>query len=180
MPSSRDSSVWRTLAAAFGDGLAFGVGVALTRNAAQLAAARSATPELESKARFDLETFTAQARSQAEADMQSLREQMAAVHEDFAQTVARLVDDQIAATIAARWHASEGRLRETIREEIRLNNRDQQIAELRERVERQERNLLNLVMALGQSCLQAAEHISPEEVPPPLPPATDPELPALA
>src|ERR1035437_1737291 len=46
MQSSRDSSVWRTLAVAFGDGLAFGVGVALTRNAARLAATRSAIPEL--------------------------------------------------------------------------------------------------------------------------------------
>jgi hypothetical protein len=200
MQNSRDSSVWRTLAAAFGDGLAFGVGVALTRNAAQLVATRSATPELrpiaadklpdadamltvidrrlseigghidrrlaevESKVKVDLDMVTAQARSQAE----------------FAQTLARLVDDQIATTIAVRWHEVEERLRHTIREEIRLSGRDQQIAELRERVERQERNLLNLVMALGQSCLQAAEHISPEESPPPPPPATDPELPALA
>src|ERR1019366_2022975 len=46
MQNSRDSSVWRTLAVAFGDGLAFGVGVTLTRTAARLAAARSATPEL--------------------------------------------------------------------------------------------------------------------------------------
>jgi hypothetical protein len=167
MQYSRDSSVWRTLAAAFGDGLAFGVGVALTRNAAQLVATRSAAPELESKARLDLETLTAQARSQAEADMQSMRGQMAAIHEEFAQTVARLVDDQIAAAITARWQALEGRLRDTIREEIRLSGKDQQIAELRERVERQERNLLNLVMTLGQSCLQAAGNISPEEPPPP-------------
>jgi hypothetical protein len=189
MPSSRDSSVWRTLAAAFGDGLAFGVGVALTRNASQFAATRSATPELrpvatdkpseadgmlividrrfaelESKVQLDLDILTAQARSQAEG----------------AQTLARLVEDRIANTIAARWHASEERLRDTIREEIRLSGKDQQIAELRERVERQERNLLNLVMALGQSCLQAAEHISPEEPPPLPPPAADPELPALA
>ena len=151
MQYSRDSSVWRTLAAAFGDGLAFGVGVALTRNAAHLVAARSAAPELESKARLDLETLTAQARFQAEADMQSMREQMAAVHEEFARTLERLVDDRIAAA--------------------------RQIDELRERVERQERNLLNLVMALGQSCLQAAGNISAEE---PAPPAAHPELPALA
>jgi hypothetical protein len=195
MQSSRDSSVWRTLAVAFGDGLAFGVGVALTRNAAQLAAARSATPELrpgatdklpepdvmltaidarfaeisghidqrlaelESQVNLGLDMVTAQARAQSE----------------FAQTLVRRVDDQIANTIAVRWQTVEERLRDTIREEIRLSGKDQQIAELRERVERQERNLLNLVMALGQSCLQAAGHISPE----PSPPAGDPELPAL-
>jgi CII-binding regulator of phage lambda lysogenization HflD len=33
MESSRDSSIWRSLAVAFGDGLAFGVGMKLTQNA---------------------------------------------------------------------------------------------------------------------------------------------------
>jgi hypothetical protein len=73
----------------------------------------------------------------------------------------------------------EERLRDSIREETRL--KDQQIAELRERMERQERNLLNLVMALGQSCLQAAGRISPEEAretPSQPPSVADPELPA--
>ena len=35
MQSSSDSSVWRSLAVAFGDGLAFGVGMKLTQNAAR-------------------------------------------------------------------------------------------------------------------------------------------------
>jgi len=48
MQNSRDSSVWRTLAVAFGDGLAFGAGVTLTRSAARLAAPRSTTPDLRS------------------------------------------------------------------------------------------------------------------------------------
>ena len=36
MQTSRDSSVWKSLAAAFGDGLAFGVGMKLSQNAARL------------------------------------------------------------------------------------------------------------------------------------------------
>src|ERR1039458_3840046 len=48
MQSSRDSSVWRTLAVAFGDGLAFGAGITLTRSAARLAAPKSMTPDLRS------------------------------------------------------------------------------------------------------------------------------------
>src|ERR1017187_1380302 len=46
MQNSRDSSVWRTLAVAFGDGLAFGVGVTLTRGAARLAVTKSSVPEI--------------------------------------------------------------------------------------------------------------------------------------
>ncbi len=45
MQSSRDSSLWRSLAVAFGDGLAFGVGVKLSQAAGrQLAAPQSSTP----------------------------------------------------------------------------------------------------------------------------------------
>jgi hypothetical protein len=256
MQNSRDSSVWRTLAVAFGDGLAFGVGVTLTRNAARLAATRLATPELrpvsgrngeieqrsgrahtagtpvagaplnhqaagavltaidgrfveiggqidrrlaelEVKFRIELDDLDVQDHALAEgvetridrlrgelteaiaaqrqsidADMRGLRAQVTAIHREFAETLARLVDEQINQTIAARWQAVEEQLRETIREEIRASGNDHQIAELRERVESQERNVLNLVMALGQSCLQAAERMSPAErpVPPPPPP----------
>ncbi len=285
MQNSRDSSVWRTLAVAFGDGLAFGVGVTLTRNAARLAAARSATPELrpindriteieqrmeraraagslpvagaplnhraadavlkaidgrftelggqidrrlaelEVKVKIELGALDAQDHSLAagvetrldvlrgeiteavaaqrqsiDADMRGLRAQMTAIHKEFAETLARLVDEQIATTIATRLQAVEEELRETVREESRLSGQDQQIAELRQRVESQDRNLLSLVMALGHSCLEAAERISPAEspVPPPPPPAAsgaggsltpeeirvepaaDPELPGFA
>ena len=285
MQNSRDSSVWRTLAVAFGDGLAFGVGVTLTRNAARLAAARSATPELrpindriteieqrmeraraagslpvagaplnhraadavlkaidgrftelggqidrrlaelEVKVKIELGALDAQDHSLAagvetrldvlrgeiteavaaqrqsiDADMRGLRAQMTAIHKEFAETLARLVDEQIATTIATRLQAVEEELRETVREESRLSGQDQQIAELRQRVESQDRNLLSLVMALGHSCLEAAERIPPAEspVPPPPPPAAsgaggsltpeeirvepaaDPELPGFA
>jgi hypothetical protein len=45
MPSSRDSSLWRSLAVAFGDGLAFAVGMKLTQAAGrQLSASRPSAP----------------------------------------------------------------------------------------------------------------------------------------
>src|ERR1017187_8378129 len=45
MQSSRDSSVWRTLAVAFGDGLAFGVGVHHRQSAARRAIAKPGPAE---------------------------------------------------------------------------------------------------------------------------------------
>src|SRR5579872_5337923 len=45
MENSRDSSVWRSLAVAFGDGLAFGAGIKLSQNAPGTAG-RPAEPEL--------------------------------------------------------------------------------------------------------------------------------------
>ena len=283
MQSSRDSSVWRTLAVAFGDGLAFGAGITLTRSAARLAAPRSMTPdlhslnarlteieqrgieltgharavgtlpaagsplnhkaadavvqaiderfteiggqidrrlaELEVKVKIELGALDAQdhalaagvetrleglrgeigeaiatERQSIDADMRTLRAQMAALHKDFAGTLARLVDEQITKTVATRLQTLEEQLRETVREEARLSGQDQQIAELRQRVESQEGNLLSLVMALGQSCLQAAERIPPAAPPPAsggaggaavpteirVEPAADPDLPGFA
>ncbi len=263
MQSSRDSSVWRTLAVAFGDGLAFGVGVTLTRNAARLAAIRSAPPEhrslnqriaemeertrraraviappaaapptipsaavaaqavldgrfaelggridrglaeLGSKIQGDLNFLDTQdhelaegvearidgmrreiadavaaQRQEVDAEMRALRAQVTAVHKEFAETLSRIVDEQIATTVTARLQAVGEDLRETIREEIRLNSKDQQIAELRERIDSQERNVLDVVMALGQSCLRAMERIAPAE--PPAPPASLPAQAAIA
>lgn len=246
MQNSRDSSVWRTLAVAFGDGLAFGVGVTLTRSAARLAATRAAIPEfrpvngrmdemeqrieraraggslpvagaainynaadavltaidgrfaeiggqidrrlaeLEVRIKIELDGLDAQDHSLTEgvetridglrgelteavaalhqsidADMRGLREQMTAIHKEFAGTLARLVDEQIARTMAAGLQEVEGRWRDAM--ETRRSGQEQQIAELRERLDSQERNVLDLAMALGQSCLQAVERISPAE-----------------
>ena len=261
MQSSRDSSVWRTLAVAFGDGLAFGAGVSLTRSAARLAAPRSTAPdlrplnerlndieqrieqsraagmlpvagaplnhkaadavlkaidgrfteiggqidrrlaELEVKVKIELETLDAQdhalasgtetrieglraelnaaiaaERQSIDADMRSLRAQMASIHKEFAETLARLVDEQITKTVTARLQVVEEQLcrtiGETVREESRRNGQEQEIARLRERVENQEGNLLNLVMSMGQSLLQTAERLTPAEPPTAPPEAT--------
>src|SRR5260370_21515265 len=193
MKTSRDSSVWRTLAGAFGDGLAFGVGVPVTRSAARLAATRSGTTELsptitplhhraadavltaidgqfteiggrfdrrlaelEGKIRTELDELDAQDHELAEgvevridglrgeiaqavaaqrqnidADMRVLRAQMTAVHKEFAENLARLMDEQIVKTIDARLQAGRGALRETIREEARLSVKEERTVELR-------------------------------------------------
>jgi hypothetical protein len=287
MQQSRDSSVWRTLAVAFGDGLAFGVGVTLTRNAARLAAARSLTPavrpvngrtgeieersmeengkrlpvaasppaavpppdhlaadevqsamagrfteiggqidrrigELELKIKSELDALDAQdhalatgtetrldelraeineafarERQSIDSDMRGLRTQMTAIHKEFAETLARLVDEQIVKTVAARLLAVEQELRETIREESRLNGKEQEIAELRERMDGQDRAVRDLLTALGKGCLQAVEgmaSVEPASPPPPpaaggggaapaeaaVEPAADPDLPGFA
>jgi hypothetical protein len=285
MQQSRDSSVWRTLAVAFGDGLAFGVGVTLTRNAARLAAARSITPatrpvngrtgeieerrmeqpgqhtpapawppaavpppnhlsadavqsaidgrfteiagqidrrigELEGKIKSELDALDAQdhalatgtetrldelraeineafakERQSIDGDMRGLRTQMTAIHKEFAETLARLVDEQIAKTVAARLQAVEEELLATLRTEIRLGGKEQEIAELRERMDAQDRAVRDLLMSLGQGCLRAVEGMSSAEPPPPLSsaggggaappetsaePAADPDLPGFA
>jgi hypothetical protein len=282
MPGSRESSVWRTLAVAFGDGLAFGVGLTLTNNAARAATAKTPQPypdirplaeriteieqriervrvpapaptasvtgptiakvaelvltamdgrfgeigeqmerrlaELEGKFKSELEAAEArdktrdqhlegstQARIEAlrgeftgaleaqrlrsDSDLRVLRSQVMEVHKEFAETLARLVDQQIEHTITLRLQAIHEQMRETVREESLsayarfgegveavVDTRFQaareewirqgrQILELGARLDTHEHNLLDLVIALGRNCLQSAERMTPAKPP---------------
>lgn len=114
-------------------------------------------------------------RQGIDADLRGLRAQMTVVHKEFAETLARLMDEQIFKTIAARMESVEEKLRQTIREEVGLNGKDPQIAELSARVDSQDRNMLELVKVLG---LQAVERMTPGQPPAPLvqpaPPSPEP------
>ena len=319
MQSSRDSSVWRTLAVAFGDGLAFGVGVHLTQSAARRAIAENtarraiaentarraipegaarravaetapsefhprvtgiqppAQPRLEPAAsssavlnlidgrfrevggqidrrlaelevkfqialtdlnagvrneldthsqssatnseariealRAELSALLAEQRRTASDELRTLRSQMITVQKEFAETLSRLVDEQISKTIADRLEPLEARLQQSLREELRvaaettsvaaqqafdarlqtlqdaLAAKDRQLGDLRRLLEEHDRTVLDLVVSLGHSCLQAAERISVpvsarpvEPAPPAAPeaPAPDPDLPGFA
>jgi hypothetical protein len=128
--------------------------------------------------RSELFGETAAARRRAEEDNQALRGQVASLHRQFAETLAKLVDEQIASTVEARLAPVEARLREEMRREAdrfagaaasaveeRLSGRlepvHQEVATLQERVVENDRNTLELVLAMGQLCLQTAERLSP-------------------
>jgi hypothetical protein len=266
MSGSRESSVWRTLAVAFGDGLAFGVGLTLTNNATRAATTKTQLPhpdlhsmadrlaqieqrmdrarfaptlpsatvntaqiskvaeavlsamdgrfgeleaenerrlaEVEARIRTELDALEARARAGAqnalagvdtrfealrtelnsaleaqrvrsESDVRVLRSQMLQVHKEFAETLARLVDEQIEHTIALRLEAIREQMRDTVREESQsqIDSRLQafrdehggttrELAELRTRLDGHERNLLDMVRGFGQSFMQAADRIS--------------------
>jgi hypothetical protein len=209
MQNSSEDSVWRTLAVAFGDGLAFGAGMNLTQNAVRLAAgkvkpeikplterlaaienridharANGALPapaainarisglatqldrgltELEVKVKIQLDALREQDRSLAQefgAQMDTLRCQIVLLHKEFAETVARLVEEQIEAGITARMEPIQQQLREMIREEAQRASAVV-AAEIERRLEGRDRNMLQLVLGLGQACLETAERMSP-------------------
>jgi len=209
MQNGREDSVWRALAVAFGDGLAFGVGMNLTQNATRLAAGRTRpelqpladrvaaieqridrarangslpspgeldvrinelatrferqVAEVEVKAKIQVEALHARDRALAqELDTQltAFREHMIALHREFAETLSRLVEEQIEAGVAARLAPMEQRLREVVREETQRMG-EQLSAELEQRLLARDRNVLNLMLTLGQSCLETAERMSP-------------------
>ena len=213
MQNSREDSVWRTLAVAFGDGLAFGVGMNLTQNAVRMAAGRGDAElqplaerlaaieqridrakangglpspasldaritelasqferqltEAEVKVKIQLESLHSRDRALAQtfdAQMASLREQMVTLHREFAETVSRLVEEQIEAGVTARLEPLEEKLRAAIREEA-VRASDLVSAELERRLEARDRNVLQLVLALGQTCLETAERMSPPATP---------------
>jgi len=208
MQNGREDSVWRALAVAFGDGLAFGVGMNLTQNATRLAAGRTRpelqpladrvaaieqridrarangslpspgeldvrinelatrferqVAEVEVKAKIQVEALHARDRAltrELDTQLTAFREHMIALHREFAETLSRLVEEQIEAGVAARLAPMEQRLREVVREETQRMG-EQLSAELEQRLLARDRNVLNLMLTLGQSCLETAERMS--------------------
>jgi hypothetical protein len=229
---TRDESVWKNLAMAFGDGLAFGVGARLSQDAAARIAgprpditslaARLAEMEtrierarqsnaltnqynqkvveavvsvVDARLREQADHFErrlseemaalraefseqiASARKQSEEANDLLRTQMTALHRQFAESLATLVNDQIAATMDVRLAPLETNLRQEIREQagqlagLAAAAADEHVAErmqpvetavtgLSQRLEENDRNTLEIVLALGQLCLQTAERLS--------------------
>ncbi len=232
MQGTRDDSIWKNLALAFGDGLAFGVGVNLTRNAAErMSASRTDVRTLaerlseieqriekarqnhalpgqfnqkvieavvavvdarlkEQAERFEQrlgEEMTAlraefseqiaASRKHAEDENRVLRGQMGALHRQFAESLGRMVDEQIAATIEVRMAPVETRLREEVRQESeraaevaaagaeervaeKVEPLESKVGDLDRRLTENDQNTLELVLALGQLCLQTAERLS--------------------
>jgi hypothetical protein len=247
MQNGREDSVWRALAVAFGDGLAFGVGMNLTQNAVRLAAGR-ARPELqpladrvaaieqridrakangslpspaeldaritevasqfernlaevEVKVKIQIEALHARDRALAqelETQMKAFREQMIALQREFAETLSRLVEEQIEAGVLARLAPIEESLRGTARDEAKLTAEalsaeletrlaplEEQIrAAVRDEVQRakedlardleqrlaaRDQSVLQLMLTLGQTCLETAERMAPAAVAPTTP-----------
>jgi uncharacterized coiled-coil protein SlyX len=95
-------------------------------------------------------------RQTIETEIRTLRSQMASVHKEFAETLARFMDEQIAKTVEARMQTFEGEMRAAMREESKAADHGRQLAELRELMETQDRNMRSMVQALGESFLKAA------------------------
>jgi hypothetical protein len=220
MENDRDSSIWRSLAVAFGDGLAFGVGMKLTQNAArQPGAPHTGAPALAD--RFEsleqrmerLERTPIAAPGAApgpgsvgfapkviEAVVQAVDERLSdqakQVERRLAGLEARIAEvrSQFDAEMAAVHDRMEGGMRgfaeseEQLREEIRrvadssssfdasaaeavietkLVPLRVEITEMRQKLAESDRAVLDLILAIGQMCRQAAERITDSAPPPP-------------
>jgi hypothetical protein len=225
MENDRDSSIWRSLAVAFGDGLAFGVGMKLTQNAArQPGAPHTGAPALADRfesleQRMERLERTPIAAPEAapgpgsvgfapkviEAVVQAVDERLSdqakQVERRLAGLEARIAEvrSQFDTEMAAVHDRMEGGMRgfaeseEQLREEIRrvadssssfdasaaeavietkLVPLRVEITEMRQKLAESDRAVLDLILAIGQMCRQAAERITdsappPESAPPP-------------
>jgi hypothetical protein len=218
--------MWRSLAVAFGDGLAFGVGMKLTQNVArqpgapQSGATASADRFESLEQRLERLEHTPIAAPEAapapdpagfarkvietvvQAVDERLNEHLKQVEHRSAQLEARMAEvrSQFVAEIVAVHNRVEGDMRgiaeseERLREEIRrvadsASSFDVSAAEavietklaplrveiggMRQRLAESERATLDLILAIGQMCRQAAGRITdpaplpPESAPPP-------------
>ncbi len=176
MDNSRDSSVWRSLAVAFGDGLAFGVGMKLSQNAPAKAGA-PARPELSNRlaaieARMHrLEEAPATIAGSANLDPNVLEALTRALEARLQESAALLdrrlaeLDVKLAVELKAlqqqdRWLASEmeSRLSE-------LQNRfDHRVLDLLQKVDQDRNTLQSQVISLHREFAAAVADIVEEQV----------------
>lgn len=135
MASSRDSSVWKSLAAAFGDGLVFAAGVKLAQRSAR------PVPVAAPPAPFDRKVLEAVVHAVDER----LREHAEQVERRIAELEARMnrQDEAVAAAL----------------EELRTLCRTR-IAELREELTGPGEASRDLLLAIGRTCLDAAGRVT--------------------
>ena len=150
MQTRRDSSVWKSLAAAFGDGLAFGVGVKLSQNAARRPETNSRR-ELAAPSPLDRKVLEAVATALEER----LKEHAGQVERSMAAARHR-VDEEMAG-MRAELAATNGEL-DQLRHQVAENGAASR----------------DLLTTVGQACLDAAARMAP-----PAPPNV-PEPPANA
>jgi hypothetical protein len=139
MASSRDSSVWKSLAVAFGDGLVFAAGMKLAQRSARPAPAAAPLP---APAAFD--------RKVLEAVVQAVDERL----REHAEQVERRI-----AELEARMNQRDEAVASAL-EELRTLCRTR-IAELREELTGPGEASRELLLAIGRTCIDAAGRVTP-------------------
>src|SRR4051794_11995003 len=179
MDNSRDSSVLRSLAVAFGDGLAFGVGMKLTRNAAVRSAAAPVESELAGRLasmeqrleRAERAPAALAASKTANLDTSVLDAMMHALEARLQESASlverRLAEMEVKFSVeiqALRQHdqalaaATETRLEEV---QQRFN---EQVLDLRQKVNEDRNGLQNQVISLHREFASAVADIVEEQV----------------
>jgi hypothetical protein len=214
MHGMRDGAVWKKLALALGDGLAFGVGVNLSNNAASRitpppppemgsladrltgieqrmekarhnnalpgvfqqkmveavvsvvdARLREQSAQLEKRVTDEIAALRGEVGQQLAANRKTaaeendlLRGQMMDLHRQFAESVARLVDEQIAATVELRVAPLASAVEANVND--RVQPMQSEVADLQRRVGENDRDTLELVLAIGRLCLETAERLT--------------------
>ena len=139
MQNSRDSSIWKSLAAALGDGLAFGVGMKLSQSAARRPETNP-RPELAPPPPFDRKVLEAVVNAVDER----LKEHAGEVERSIA-AIRQDMDEELAGMRAE------------------LAARDGEIVELRRQIAESGSASRDLLTAVGQACLDAAARVTPPE-----------------
>ena len=130
-------------------------------------------------------------RQQVDEDGKALQNQLVALHREFAAAVADIVEEQVANQVEERLaeavSAQLGPIEERLREEIRqaAAAKHREIADLRQRITENDRNVLDVLLTVGDQFRQAAGRLggppAPAEAaaaaPVPSPPAEPPALP---
>ena len=123
-------------------------------------------------------------RQQVDEDGKTLQNQLVALHREFAAAVADIVEEQVANQVEERLaeavSAQLGPIEERLREEIRqaAAAKHREIADLRQRITENDRNVLDVLLTVGDQFRQAAGRLGGPPAPAEVAPAPAIEPPA--
>ena len=156
--------------------------------AGELTALRQQDQSLASGSETRLEELDVRVKEQIQAlrqkfneDRTTLQTQVISLHREFAAAVADIVEEQVANQVEQRVEeavqARMAALEEHLREEIRQGSESQhrEMSDLRQRVTENDRNVLDVLLTMGEVFRQAAGRLGT----PGAPPAASPDVAAL-
>jgi hypothetical protein len=123
-------------------------------------------------------------RQKANEDRNALQNQVVALHREFAAAVADIVEEQVANQVEQRVSSAVNErmaaLADQIRDEIRQASAAQhrEFADLRQRVTETDRNVLDVLLSIGDQFRHAANRMGAPNMPPEAPKAISDETPA--
>ncbi len=160
---------------------------------ARIAVELKALQQQDQSLAFRAQARLEEVRSQLGAQIAATRNRMEEDMQGFAESVAKLVEEQVASRVGVLLQPVEEELRAEIRRvadrsssfdrsaaeaaietklgplRVELDARSREIAEMRQRLADSDRTVLDLILGIGQMCRQAADRIAgPAEPPPPV------------
>jgi DNA repair exonuclease SbcCD ATPase subunit len=125
--------------------------------------------ELELRLSLEIKSTRQQDQSLT-SSMTALHDQMIALHREFAEAVGAIVEEQVAAQVEAGVEKLQQAVAAAVEEKVgalreQIEAKSTEISTLQERLQESDRNVLEVILGMGELCRQVGERLKQHPVP---------------